>query len=101
MAKTGDAVAGDQRGRHVVLRGERVARAEDDFGAAGLEREHQVRRLRRDVEAGGDAQALQRLLALEMLLDQPDDRHFARRPLDAVDALFGQAEVLDVVLNRG
>ena len=74
-----------------------LRRGQDDLGAAGLERPHQVGRLGRDVEAGADAQAVERPLALEPLADQAQDGHLALRPLDPADALGGEAEVGDVV----
>ena len=70
---------------------------EDDLRAAGLERAHQVGRLGRDVEARADAQAGERPLALEALADQAQDGHLALGPLDAADALGGEAEVGHVV----
>ena len=90
----------DERRRDVVLGRQRVARREDDLGAAGLERAHQVGRLGRDVEAGADAQAVERPLALEALADQAQDGHLALGPLDPADALGGEAEVGDVVGRR-
>ena len=58
----GDAVVDHQRGRHVVLRRERVRRAEHDVGAAVAQGAHEVRRLGGDVQAGADAPAGQRPL---------------------------------------
>ena len=75
--------------------------ASDDLRAAGLERAHQVGRLGRDVEAGADAQAVERPLALEALADEAQDGHLALRPFDATDALGGEAEVGDVVGGLG
>ena len=95
-----DAVLGDERGRHVVLGRERVARREHDLRAAGLERAHQVGRLGRDVEARADAQAVERPVALEALADEAQDGHLALGPLDPSDALGGEAEVGHVV-GRG
>jgi hypothetical protein len=60
--KHGDSVLGDESGRDVVLRRQRVRRAQHHFGAAGLQRAHQVRRLAGDVQAGGDPQAVERAL---------------------------------------
>ena len=94
-----DAVLGDQRGGDVVLRAERVAGAERELGAAVAQRERQVRRLGGDVEAGREADAAQRLLLREALADRAEDRHLARRPLDAPHALLGQARVLDVAVQ--
>ncbi len=92
-----DPVLGDERRRDVVLGRERVRGAEDDLGAAGLERPHEVGGLGRDVEAGADPQAGERPLALEALADEAQDRHLALGPLDPADALGGEAEVGDVV----
>ena len=52
-----DVVLLDERRGDVVLRRERVRRAEHDVGAAGLQRAHEVRRLRRHVQARRDAVA--------------------------------------------
>ncbi len=92
-----DAVLGDERGRDVVLGRERVAGREHDMRPAGLERAHQVRGLGRDVEAGADAQAVERPVALEALADEAQDGHLALGPLDPSDTLGGEAEVGDVV----
>ena len=92
-----DPVLGDERRGDVVLRRERVRGREDDLGAAGLERPHQVGGLGRDVEAGADPEAGQRLLALEALADQAQDGHLALGPLDPADALGREAEVGHVV----
>ena len=96
----GDAVLRHERRRDVVLGRQRVARREHDLRAAGLERAHEVGRLGRDVQAGADAQAVERPLALEPLADEAQDGHLALGPLDAADALGGEAEVGDVV-GRG
>ena len=63
------AVLLDQRGGHVVLRAQRVAGAEHDVGAAGLQRAHEVGGLGGDVQAGADAHARERLLRVEALAD--------------------------------
>ena len=49
------------------------------------------------MEAGADAQPVERSLALEPLADEPEDGHLALGPLDPPDALGGQAEVGHVV----
>ncbi len=97
----GDAVLGDERGGHVVLGGQRVGRRQDDLRAAGLERAHQVGGLGRDVQAGADAQAGERTLALEPLADEAQDGHLALRPLDPSDPLGGETEVRHVVGRQG
>ncbi len=53
----GDAVLAERR-RDVVLRRQRIARAERDRRTAGLQREHQVRGLGGDVQARADAHAV-------------------------------------------
>ena len=93
----GDPVLGDQRGRDVVLGGQRVGGGQDDVRATGLERAHQVRRLGRDVQARPDPQPVERPVALEALADQAQDGHLALGPLDPADAFCGEAEVGHVV----
>ena len=92
---------GHQRGGHGVVGGERVAGAQADVGATRLERDRQVGGLAGDVQAGAEAQARERLLALEALADQPQHRHLQRGPLDEPLALVGQREVGDVVFGAG
>ena len=84
-------------GADVVLRGERVRRAEHHVRAAGLQRAHEVRGLGRDVQARGDAVAVERLLVLEPLADRLQHRHLPVCPLDAAHAFGGEREVLHVV----
>ena len=71
-----------------------------DLGAARLERAHEVGGLGRDVEAGRDAQAFERPLALEALADEAQHGHLPLGPLDAADALVREAKVGDV-MRRG
>ena len=75
-----DPVCVDERRGDVVLGRERVRGAEHDLGAARLERPHEVRGLGRDMEAGGDAVAGERLLALEALADRDRAPASAGRP---------------------
>jgi hypothetical protein len=49
------------------------------------------------VEAGADPDPGQRLLALEPLADQAQDRHLPLGPLDPPDALGGETEIGHVV----
>ena len=93
-----DAVVLDERGGDVVLRGQRVGGAEHDVGAAGGQRAHEVGGLGGDVQAGADADALERLLLLEALADGPEHGHVHVGPLDAQHALGGETDVLDVVV---
>ena len=92
-----DAVLLDERRRDIVLRRERVRRAEDDVRAARVERAREVRRLRRHVQAGRDPVPRQRLLALEALADRGEHRHLPVRPGDPPDAFRGERQVLHVV----
>jgi len=94
----GDAVLHRKRRSHVVLRTERVAGAHHQVGAAVPQRDREVRGLRRDVQATGEAHAPQRLLFGEALADRADHGHLARRPLDAPDALFRQPRVANITL---
>ena len=96
----GDVVRVDERRGDVVLRRERVRGDEHHVGAARLERACEVRRLRGDVEAGGDAVAGERLLLHEPLPDRGQHRHLPVGPLDPPYALDGEGEVLYVVLLR-
>ena len=75
-----DAVA--ERLGDVLLRDERVGRAERDVGPALAQREDEVRRLGGDVQAGADADAGERALAGEARADRAQDGHLPARPLD-------------------
>ena len=95
-----DLVLADERGRGVVLRGQRIRGAEGDLRAARPEREHENGRLRRDVQAGAEAHALEGLLLGEPLPHLPQDGHRVLGPLDLELAGGGEPEVLDVVLRH-
>src|SRR5581483_7325472 len=89
-----DAALGQRRG-DVVLRGERVAAADRDLGAAGLERLHEHRRLLGDVQARADGDPLERLRLLELLADEREHGHVRRGPVDALAALLREIGRLD------
>ena len=95
----GNVVVADQAGGDVILRGERVGGAEHDVGAAVAQADGQVRGLGGDVQAGGDADALQRLVLDEFLADDLQHLHGLVRPLDALLAQIGQFDVLDVAIH--
>ena len=95
-----DVVLLDERRCDIVLRRERIRRAEHDVGAAGLQRASEVRRLGRHVQAGRNAVSGQRLFALEALADRREHGHVAVGPLDPANALLGEPEILDVVSAR-
>ena len=90
-----DAVVGERRG-DVILRGERVRRAQRDLGAPGPQRADQVGRLRGHVQAGADLHARQRLLAREALTERAEHRHLRVRPLDACAPLARERGVGDI-----
>ena len=88
-----------QRRGDVVLRRERVRGAESHLGAAVAQREHEVRGLRGDVQAGADAHAREGPLLGEAAADAGDHRHLARGPLDAAQPLGGEGRLCDVALD--
>jgi len=94
------AVLVDQRRGHVVLRAERVARAQGHLGAAFLQGAHQIGGLRRDVETGRHPLPLHRELPGEPLPDLPQDRHVTVGPLDTELPVGRQPLVLDVELRH-
>jgi hypothetical protein len=87
--KARDVVLVDERRGDVVLRRERIGRAQHDVRAARLQRPHQVGGLGRHVQAGGDAVAAQRLLALEALPDLGEHGHLPVCPFDPALPLGG------------
>ncbi len=90
----------DQGGRHVVLSGQRVGRAQGEFRPARLERAHEAGGLAGHVQARADADARQRLLLLEPFPDHGQDRHLFLGPFDPEDARLGQAHVLHVMCDH-
>jgi hypothetical protein len=84
---------GGERGGDVILRRQRIAARPRDLGAGGLERTDENRRLLGDVQAAGDALALERLRILVLLAQRHQHRHTRLRPLDAQLAFVGQLEV--------
>ena len=88
-----------KRGGDVVLRRERVGRAQRDLGAARLEREHQVGGLGGDVEARADAHAGQRLGLREAVADLSEHGHERGGPLDARFAGVREGDVFHVAAS--
>jgi hypothetical protein len=66
----------------VLLRDERVRRAQVDLRPALAQREDEVRRLGGDVQAGADPDALERPVGGEARADRAQDGHLPARPLD-------------------
>ncbi len=96
----GNIVVHDEMRRRVVLRRERVGRAEIDLRAARLERDGQVSGLARHMQAGRQADALERLLFLEPFPDERENRHFVRGVFHAQFAAVGERKVLNVVFGH-
>ena len=97
----GNVVVADQRGGDVILRRERIRGAEHDVGSAVAQADGEVRGLGRDVQAGRNADALQRLVLDEFFSDDLQHLHRLVRPLDALLAQIGQFDVLNVAINGG
>jgi hypothetical protein len=95
-----DPILGHERRRGVVLRRERVRRAQRRRRAPGLERAHQVGRLGGDVKARRYRYALERSLAVESFAHLPEDRHLALGPRDPVLPGPRQIEV-GYIVGRG
>ena len=85
------AAVGDERRDDLVLRRQRVGGGERDLRPAGDERPHEAGGLGRHVQAGADAQAVQRALGGQALADRAQDGHLPVRPLDPRAALADRA----------
>jgi hypothetical protein len=85
-----DALIAHQARRNIVLCRERIRRAQHHVRSAVAQTNRQVRRLRRNVQAGRDAHSLQRLVLDEFLADNLQHFHGLVRPLDALLAQLGQ-----------
>ena len=93
----GNVVFVDERCGDVVLRRQRIRRAKDDVCAAGLQCPHEIRRLRRDVQARRDAVAGERLFLFEALADRGEHRHLPVGPGDSAHALGSERQILHVM----
>ena len=93
-----DAEVPDQTGGYVVLRRQRVGRAEHQVGPAGLQRPAEVGGFGGHVQARAHSPALQRLVPGEPLAHLAQDGHVVIRPQNPPLALIRQREVLHVVL---
>ena len=96
----GNVVVLHQGGGDFVLRGERIGGAEHHVGAAVAQRDGQVGGFAGDVQAGGNAQALERLLLDEALANQLQNGHLLIGPFDPALAGFGEGEVFYVASER-
>ncbi len=95
----GNVVVADQAGGDVILRGERVRGAEHHVGSAIAQADGEVRGFGRHVQAGGNADALQRLVLDEFLADNLQNLHGLVRPLNALLAQIGQFHILDIAIH--
>ena len=100
MAKVGNVFVLHQRGGDIVLRRQRVRRAQRHVGAAGLEGAHQVGGFGGHVQAGGEGHAAQRLLAGEALANAAHHRHVLVGPVDALLAEGGKLQIFHVMTFR-
>ena len=94
----GDLEMGDQRSRHIILRRERVGGGQDDIRPASVQGVHQVGGLGGHMQAGGNAQALQRALFFEALADQAQDGHLSLCPFDLPAPAFRQVDIFDIII---
>src|SRR5579864_856824 len=94
-----DVVVAHQRSRDVILRGKRIRGAEHDVGATVTQANGQVRRFGSDVQASGNARALQWLVLDEFFADDLQDLHGLIGPLDPLLSKIGKLDAFDVVLN--
>ncbi len=85
-----DTVLRHERRGDVILCRKRVARAQHDVSATGLERAHQVSGFCGDMQACRDAQSLKRLLCLKALADAGEYGHVLVGPFDA--SLAGRSQ---------
>jgi hypothetical protein len=92
----GRRATGGERGRDVVLGGQRVGGGQEDTRPARPQRVHQPRGLGRDVQAGRDGEPGERPLRAEPPGEQAQHRHAPLRPLDPGPPGFGQARIGDV-----
>src|SRR5205814_3037137 len=95
----GDTVVADQAGGNVVLGRERIGGAKDYVGAAVAQADGEIGGLGGDVQAGGDANAAKRLVLDELFADDLQDFHRLICPLDALFAVIGQIEILNVAIH--
>ena len=96
----GDAVLGHEGRRDVVLSGERVGGAEAELGATGGERAHEAGGLARHVQAGADANTLERLLLGEALADLGQHRHFLLSPLDPQYPARREGQIFHIMVDH-
>ena len=71
-----------------------------DVRPAGLQRDRQVGRLARDMQARTDAESLERSLGFEALANDAQHGHLASRPFDEALPVTGQAWVRDIEPRR-
>src|SRR5271165_1329470 len=95
----GNVMVADEAGSHVILRGQWVRGAKHHVGSAVAQADREIRGLRRNVQAGRNADALQWLILDEFLADNLQHFHGLVRPLNALLSQVGQFYVLDVAIH--
>ena len=93
------AVVLDERGRRVVLGGERIARAQRNLGTAFDHRAYEIGGLGGHVQTRTDADSLEGTLLGKALANLGEYGHVAIGPQDARAALVGKVDVGDVVAH--
>ena len=99
--KHGNTVVTYQTGCDIVLGRKGVRRAEYDVRATIAQCDHQVGGFRSDVQTGGDANSLERLILDEFLADDLQHVHRLVRPLDALLAKIGEFQTFYVTIHCG
>ena len=92
-------VIAHQAGGHVILRGERIGGAQHYVGAAVPQADGQVRGFGGDVQAGRNADALQRLVLDEFLADDLQDLHGLVGPVNSLLAEVGKIQALHITIQ--
>ncbi len=90
-----------QRRSDVVLRRQRVAGAQRHLGATLHQHPGKVGGLGGNVQAGGDAHAVERTLLGETAHQRAQHRHLGERPFDPIGTGRGEGGVFDIVSGRG
>ena len=84
---------------HIILRREGIRSDQHRLCATGLQRARQVSRLSRNVRAGHEAHAAQRLLRGKSLANQTQHGHLALSPINAPLSLRRERNILDVMFE--
>ncbi len=94
-----NAAVADQAGGNVILRRERIRGAENYVGAAVAQANGQVCRFRGDVQAGGNAHALQRLVLDKFFADDLQDLHGLIGPFNPLLTEVRELDAFNIALH--